>query len=119
MVDASLLNRLNDLNQAINAGASLDKDLDVNDNQILSIQVAMTGAIAGDLTVAVFPFMGDGTTVNQAVLPAVRSTGPTFAAGVNWYNAEYDVSGLEKVRVRVTNNNAGAQTLNQRTIGMS
>ena len=79
----------------------------------LVVQVDMTGAASGDLTTAVNPYEADGATLNAVALPVVQSTGPTFAGGKVMYYGQYDVSGVDAVRIRLTNANAGGQTISR------
>jgi hypothetical protein len=44
-------------------------------------------------------------------LAPVTVSGPTFSGGHIFYTAQFDVSSYDKVRLRITNNNAGAQTI--------
>jgi hypothetical protein len=107
-----LLTRGNVTAVPLAAGASTTLDVLCEGDSELTIMADMTGAANGDLTVGVFPFEADGVTVMANVgLTAIRSGGPTFGTGAVQYNGTYDVSGVDKVRIVVRNNNAGAQTL--------
>jgi hypothetical protein len=98
----------------IGAGQTLtSKDVDVGGENEMSVGYEMTGGASADLTVTVVPFAADGVTpMANITIPPQASNGPTFAGGVVQYTGTYDVSGYQKVRVQVKNNNAGAQTIN-------
>jgi hypothetical protein len=72
----------------------------------------MTGAANGDLGVSVFPVYSDGT-VGTVSLTPLQVTGPTFAGSTVQYTGNYDVSGYDRVRIAVKNNNASSQTLQE------
>lgn len=99
------------------AGASIltagnnDTDILCQNDGTLTVEVDMTGAASGDLTVQLIPFEADAVTLMGIALAPVGATGPTFAAGRVTYTAQFDVTAYDKVRFRVTNNNAGTQTL--------
>lgn len=94
------------------AGGVVDTDIPTVDRSTLTTMVDMTGAVAGDLTITLILLENDGSTSLGAGLAPVRSVGPTAVGGtrVTFYG-EWDVSGLDKVRLRVVNNNAGPQTI--------
>jgi hypothetical protein len=81
----------------------------------LNVEVQMTGAVAADLAVDVFPYQADGVTVLPAPMQVISSpaTNPSFASGKCYFYSKYDVSGLDAVQIRIKNNNAGAQTLDR------
>lgn len=113
MVDTTLLNSDSATGVSLATGATKDMDFLCQNRSILAVQADMNGAANADLGIAVFPFEEDLTTVSGVALAAEKSTGPTFAGGKVTYVGRYDVTALRKVRVRVTNNNAGTQTLNR------
>lgn len=91
---------------------SYDTDLLCGGDSLLTVMVDMTGAATGDLTLQVIPFEGDNSTLLASVpLTADHIDGPIFAGGAVRAHASYNVNGLDKVRIRVTNNNAAPQTL--------
>lgn len=77
----------------------------------LVVQADMTGAANADLAVAVTPYEADGATISGVPVPVVQSQGPTLAAGHVYFYGQYDVTGVDAVRVRLTNANVGAQTI--------
>jgi hypothetical protein len=81
----------------------------------LTVLVEMTGAVVGDLAVQVNPYEADNATVIPMPLPASQApaTNPAFSGGKCYYTAAFDVSPYDMVRVRITNNNAGGQTINR------
>jgi hypothetical protein len=107
----TLLNRGKAVNQSLATGASYTQDVNVGGWDDLSIAAIMTGAANGDLVVSVFPIFPDGTVGAVSITP-LQSTGPTYAAPNVQYTGNYDVSGYQKVRISVKNNNAATQTLN-------
>jgi len=81
----------------------------------LTIEADMTGAATTDLTVAVQPYEADGVTVMPIQLPSFAGqevVAPTLSGGHVYATGTYDVRGYDNVRVRITNANVGAQTLN-------
>jgi hypothetical protein len=62
--------------------------------------------------VQVQPYEADNSTIMPIAMPPANSVGPTLSGGKVYYYAEFDVMALEKVRLRITNNNAGTKTLN-------
>jgi hypothetical protein len=81
----------------------------------LTVIVQMTGAAVGDLGVQVNPYAMDHATVIPMPLPvsSAPATNPAFAGGKVYFVATFDVSGYDMVRVRLTNNNAGGQTIDR------
>jgi hypothetical protein len=113
-VVGSLLTKGKVLAAAILTGATNTTDLLCAGDSLLTVEVDMNGAANADLAVTVVPFETDGTTLlANAPLPAIRSSGPTFGGSTVNFTATYDVSGVDKVRIIVKNNNAGTQTLNR------
>lgn len=112
MPDA-LLTRGSEVAQSILTTANRDTDIPCGGDTTLTVQVDMNGTASGDLAVSVFPFEADNATVAPIAIPVLRSTGPTLAAGKVYYYAQFDVQALERVRIRITNNNAGTQTINR------
>lgn len=109
----SLLTRGKQEAVAIGAGGTNDTDIQVGGDGTLVLQVQMTGAAAGDLTAVMFPFEADNLTIMPIAIPPMNSIGPTLNGGKVYYYAEFDVSSLERVRLRLTNNNVGAQTIDR------
>jgi hypothetical protein len=114
MVDATGLNRAN-----ITSGGSLGggggvytTDVPAARKATLTLFVDMAGAADADLAVVATPYDLGGNLINSP-LPAVLSAGPKFAGGKVTYYAQFDVSGVDRVQIKVTNNNAGAQVLNR------
>ncbi len=96
---------------SIGTGVNNDTDVLCQGDSTLTIEVDMTGAATGDLTVQVLPFESDAVTVMGVALPPVNAAGPTFGSGRVTYLAQFDITAFDKVRIRITNNNAGTQTI--------
>jgi hypothetical protein len=111
--DPTLLTRGNVLAAAIAAAGNNDTDILSGGDSTLAVEVEMTGAAVSDLTVSVQPYESDAATVMPVSMPVVQSVGPTVNAGKVYYYAQFDVTGVDKVRLRITNNNAGGQTINR------
>src|SRR5438105_10039035 len=116
MPDPSLLTRGKSEGVAIGPAGTFDLPGDTGlgiihceGESTLVVQVDMTGAANGDLTVAANPYEADNATISGVSLPVVQSQGPTLVGGHVFYYAQIDVTGVEAVRVRITNNNVGAQ----------
>lgn len=106
---------------AIAAAQTLSFDVDCAGDDQLDVYATMTGGAAGDLTVVVRPYRGANNATIQPgmLLQATRTNGPTLSAGSVSFEGQWDVSGVNKVRVDITNNNAGAQTVNEATWRLS
>jgi hypothetical protein len=99
--------------QAIANGANFDQDVMCVGDSSLIVEVDMTGAANGDVVLTVLPFEADNVTVMPITLTPVSAVGPTLAGGHVYYYAQFDVTGLEKVRVRLNNANAAPQTISR------
>jgi hypothetical protein len=106
-----LLDKGSQAGVSIGTGANNDTDILTQGVSTLVVQVDMTGGAAGDLTVQVLPFEIDAVTLMGVAIAPVTSTGPTLSGGHVYYTAQYDVTAYDKVRIRITNNNAGTQTI--------
>ena len=123
MVDAALLTRGKVEGAAIGIGGTVDLPGQQNDARIwcgsdstLVVEVDITGTADADLNVDVNPYEADNATImagGGAVMeiPPVLSMGPKVSGGHVFFYAQYDVTALEMVRVRIFNLNAGAQTV--------
>ncbi|SRR6266516_863123 len=120
MPEPQLLTRGKVEAQAIAPAANFDLPGQQGDARIwcggdstLIVEVDMTAGAAGDLGVQVNPYEADGVTIVPVALPVVQQfgTNPTLSGGHDYYYAQYDVTGLEQVRVRITNNNVAGQTI--------
>lgn len=111
----TLLTRGKTAGQAIGATSNDDTDILCQGDSRLTVEVDMTGAASGDLAVQILPFEADATTLLGIALAPVRSTGPTFAGGRVTYTADFDVSGYDKVRFRMTNTTAGALVVTRKS----
>lgn len=103
------------INAAMASGFSYTVDLLTGGDSELTVTAIMTGAANGDLVPRLGFFEADGVTVSGIGITPIRQTAPTFLAGtsdVQW-TGTYDVSGVDKVRIFITNTNVGAQTLRQ------
>jgi hypothetical protein len=101
------LTRGNVVGQSIGPAAVNTTDILCQGDSELTVMVDMNGAASGDLAVTVVPFE------TNAPLTPIRSTGPTFGGSTVNFTGTYDVSGIDKARIAVKNNNVGAQTLNR------
>lgn len=110
-LNSAPLTRGKGLAQAIGIAGIFTIDVLSGGDSELTVSVRMTGAANGDLAVRVGVFLADGTTISNIGLTPIRSTGPTFGAGVVEYTATYDVGGIDKARIFISNLNAGAQTI--------
>ena len=106
-----LLTRGKQAGVAISNGANNDTDILCQGDSTLVIEADMTGGAAGDLTVQVLPFEADAATLMGVAIAPVTSTGPTLSGGHVYYAAQFDVTAYDKVRIRITNNNAAPQTI--------
>jgi hypothetical protein len=96
---------------AIGAGGTQAVDFDTRRQSVLTVVWVLSGSSTpADLTPAVFPYAPNGTTVLGVDVPAEALTAPVVDSALGGVLAarRYDVSGIEKVRIRTTNNNAGA-----------
>jgi hypothetical protein len=105
------LTRATTAGQAIANGANFDQDIMCVGDSSLIVEVDMTGGASGDVVLTVLPFEADNATVMPITLPPVSSVGPTLNGGHVYYYAQFDVTGLEKVRVRLNNANVAPQTI--------
>jgi Tfp pilus tip-associated adhesin PilY1 len=94
-------------------------DIATGGDDILTVEIDMTGSAGADLTVDVSPFQADNVTVQQNQIPPVRSDGPDLSGGHLYYVGQWDVQGYDKVRVTVTNKNAAGQTVSRASWRMS
>lgn len=115
----TLLTRGKTAGQAIGATSNDDTDLLCQGDSRLTVEVDMTGAASGDLVVQIIPFEADAVTLLGIALSPVRSVGPTFAGGRVTYTADFDVSGFDKVRFRMTNSTAGALVVTRKSWRLS
>ena len=107
----TLLNKDSVSAVALGAGATQVFDVVLGGQTTMVVQADLTATAANDLAVVVFPYEADGATLSGAAIPAVQSGGPTLTGGHSYFYGEYDILSLDKVRVVITNNNVGAQTL--------
>lgn len=119
--DPQLLNRGKITGQAIAGGGGTYDMLgprgtaliDCEGASTLIIEADMTGAANGDLAVQVNPYEVDQATIMPIAVPKVQDVGPTLNGGNVYYYGQFDVTGIDAVRVRLTNANVGAQTINR------
>jgi hypothetical protein len=109
-VVGALLTRGKVAGQAIGAGGNYDTIIPCQGDSTLSIQVDMTGGALSDLMVQANPYEADIATVTPNAVPEVQ-TDSDFSGGHVYYYGQFDVNGVDQVRLRITNNNAGAQTI--------
>lgn len=112
MPDPQLLTRGKASGAAIGGGGgTVDFFIETSGMSTLILEVDMSGAIAGDLGVQVNPVSEQGDEILPIAQPSVQSVGPTFSGGRVYFWASWDVQAQNRVRVRITNNNAGAQNV--------
>jgi len=97
-------------------GQSGDARIWCGADSTLVVEVDMTGTADADLNVDVNPYEADNATIMAGAggvldLVPVSVMGPKVAGGHVFFYAQYDVTALEMVRVRIFNLNAGAQTV--------
>jgi hypothetical protein len=98
---------------AIANGANNDTDVYCGGDSKLVVMCQMTGGALGDIGLTVLPFEADNNTVMLTALAPVRAPANIFSGGKVYAEAEYDVAAFEKVRIRITNNNAAPQTIDR------
>lgn len=111
MPEPALLTRGKVEGQAIANAGNYDFDVMCGGDSTLVVEVDMTATAAPDVTVAVQPYEADGATVMPVAVPKVQEVGPTLSGGHDYYYGQFDVTGIDRARVRITNNNAVPQTI--------
>jgi hypothetical protein len=91
-------------------GADNTPTIPVTKKTTLTVSADLTAGAAGDLALQVNPIDAFGVVIPIPLTP-VTTVGPTLNAGHSQMTAQYDVTAYDRVRVRITNNNAGTQTL--------
>jgi len=96
----------------VNTGVSYTVDVEVAGTARLTILGDMSGTAIGDLAITVQPYFGDNVTLEGVVLSPMGTPPANVLAGgrVSSY-AEYDVTGLGRVRIFAKNNNVAIQGL--------
>lgn len=110
MPAAELLNRKAATGVSVATGVNTDVLLECGGNSTLVVEADMSADAAPDLAVVVQPVGEDGE-VYPLAQPAVQSIGPTLTGGRTYFWAQYDITAQQRVRVRLTNNNAGTKSL--------
>jgi|SRR5215471_11244145 len=98
-------------NPTLGAGLTQNVDVEVAGTSRFTVLGDLTGAAIGDLAVTVQPYFGDNVTLEGVVLSPLQVVANVLAGGHVSSYAEYDVTGLGRVRILAKNNNAGAQAL--------
>ena len=111
MPDAQLLTRGKAAATAIGPAANVDVLLEASDYSDLVVEVDMSAGAAPDLAVQINPVSEVGDEVLPIAQPAVQSVGPTLSGGRSYFWGKWDVSAQNRVRLRITNNNVGAQSV--------
>src|SRR5690349_9883478 len=89
-------------------GTSSTFDVEVAGTDWIVVQAKLAGGSAdGDLGVTVAPYEDDNTTLTGFTIAPGPTAGPTNQSGTVRYYGQYDVIGIGRVRITVTNNNAG------------
>jgi len=104
--------------QSLTTGQTVTMDIPCGGTDFVTVEADMTGTAIGDLGITVTPYAGDSVTLMGAPLQPVLNVGTTAAAatvvlaGGHCYQVvEYNVQGIDKVRLSCKNNNAATQTL--------
>jgi len=95
---------------SVGTGVNTDILVECGGASTLVVEVDQSGSASGDIAVVVNPVSEDGE-VYPVAQPAVQSVGPTLVSGRTYYWAQFDVTAQQRVRIRITNNNAGTQSL--------
>lgn len=114
-----LLDRGSQANLAIAAAQTIGEDVITQDRSTLVVEVDMTGGAVGDLTIAVQPYEADNATLMPIGVPQVQGVGPTLSGGHVYQYAQFDVTGVDRVRILVTNNNVAGQTITRKSWRLS
>jgi hypothetical protein len=97
---------------SLGAGAVSNLEASVGASDFITVEgdLGPTASAAGDLTVQVFPYSPDGSTLMGTPLTPVAGIGyaGTLVAAHSQLVQRFDVMGIDKVRVVFKNNNAGA-----------
>jgi hypothetical protein len=105
------LNRQTVRSDPIGAGGTKDYDMACSDYNSAVVAVRMTAGAQADLVVSLYPWVADDPTPLPVAIPPISSVGPTLATGKCHFWAHYDLTAVDKVRVHIANQNAGAQTI--------
>lgn len=82
-------------------------DLDVRDFDRLTITARMTTTVAADLVVSLRAYDAGGTLIDVPLVTD-EAVAPTVTGSVTYAVQEYDLSGIDKVQIRVRNAAAAA-----------
>lgn len=93
------------------AGATNNYDFDVSDFDGITVMAAIAATALGDLGLTVQAFDSTGTIVPIALTPAVTSPTQVLAASVAYGIQQFDVRGIQQIRVAVKNNNAATKAI--------
>jgi hypothetical protein len=87
-------------------------DAPVGSWDTVTVIARMTAAVASDASLTVYPYDSDGVTLMGTGLPPVPNVGfgETPKSGEDQAVAKYDVMGIDKVQIVVTNNSGNPQT---------
>lgn len=96
---------------AIAAGATNNYDIDVSDFDGITVAAAISAGALADLGLTVEAFDSTGTVIPVALTTAVAAPTQVLNGGKAYGVQQYDVRGIQQIRVAVKNNNAGAQTV--------
>lgn len=103
------------LGTSLATGTSLTYDVETSHTNWIVVQGDLAGAaVSGDLIITVQPYSEDGTTLETATpitADSGHTSGPTLAGGRTYFWGRYDVTGIGRVRLIWTNNNAGTKVL--------
>lgn len=82
-------------------------NVDVRDFEKLTVTARMTTTTAADLVVSVRAYDAGGTLIDVPIV-ADEAVAPTVTGGVTYAVQEYDLSGIDRVQIRVRNAAAAA-----------
>ena len=97
---------------AILTGVTATYDVNTSDFDNATILVSQTGAAITDLVVTVFVLDTTGTPHQIALAPAVTPPAQVIVGGAVLAVQQYDLRGIDGIRINVKNANAGSETTN-------
>lgn len=96
---------------AIGIGATNNYDFDVSDFDGITVLAAISATALGDLGLTVQAFDSTNTVVPVPLTPAVANPANVLSGGNAYGVSQYDVRGIQQIRVAVKNNNAAAKVV--------
>lgn len=111
MVDAVLLTRGSAQGVSVGTTVNTDIALDCGGDGTLVVEADMSAGAAGDISVVVNPVTEPDGEIFPIAQPPLQSVGPTLVGGRTYFWGQWDVTAQQRVRIRITNNNVGTQSL--------